>query len=119
MYIGAHSIIFTDDVEATRAFFRDILNLPSVDSGGGWLIFKLPPGEVAAHPSDEGAPAGRHELYLMCDDIEATLRDLTAKGIEVGEVSDQGWGLLSTVKVPGAGDFGIYQPRHEMAINLP
>jgi catechol 2,3-dioxygenase-like lactoylglutathione lyase family enzyme len=118
MLIGAHSIIFSEDAEATRAFLRDKLGLASVDAGEGWLIFALPPGEVAAHPSDEHTPAGRSELYLMCDDVKATIADLKAKGVEVtSEVSDQGWGLLTTIKVPGAGDLGLYEPRHPMANN--
>ena len=118
MLIGAHSIIFSDDAEATRAFLRDKLGLASVDAGEGWLIFALPPGEVAAHPSDEHAPAGRSELYLMCDDVNATIAELKAKGVEVtSEVTDQGWGLMTTIKVPGAGELGLYEPRHPMAIS--
>jgi catechol 2,3-dioxygenase-like lactoylglutathione lyase family enzyme len=117
--IGAHSIIYTDDAEATRAFFRDKLGMASVDAGEGWLIFALPPGEIAAHPSDPHAPSGHSELYLMCDDVNATLADLKSKGVEqASEISDQGWGLLTSIKVPGAGELGLYQPRHEMAINL-
>ena len=118
MIIGAHSIIYSDDAEATRSFLRDKLGMASVDAGDGWLIFALPPAELAAHPSDPHAPAGHCELYLMCDDVHATLAELKAKGVEVtGEVSDQGWGLLTSIKVPGAGELGLYQPRHEMAIS--
>jgi len=118
MLIGSHSIIFSDDAEATRAFLRDKLGLTSVDAGEGWLIFALPPGEVAAHPSDEHSQAGRSELYLMCDDVNATIAELKAKGVEVtSEVTDQGWGLMTTIKVPGAGELGLYEPRHPMAIS--
>jgi catechol 2,3-dioxygenase-like lactoylglutathione lyase family enzyme len=120
MIIGAHTIIYTDDADATRAFFRDILGLGSVDAGEGWLIFKLPPGEIAAHPTDPHARAGHCELYLMCDDVEATVAELKSKGVEMAsDISDQGWGLLTSIKVPGAGELGLYQPRHDMAINLP
>jgi catechol 2,3-dioxygenase-like lactoylglutathione lyase family enzyme len=114
MITGAHTILFGDDADAARAFVRDVLGLESVDTGGGWLIFALPPGELAIHPAD-GAP--HHELYLMCDDIEATLADLEAKGIEVvAPVSDEGWGRLASIAVPGAGELGIYEPRHPTAI---
>jgi hypothetical protein len=117
--IGAHSIIFSDDAEATREFLRDKLGLASVDAGEGWLIFALPPTELAAHPSDPHAPGGRCELYLMCDDVHAMISELRAKGVEIAsEVSDQGWGLLTSIKVPGAGELGLYQPRHPTAISL-
>jgi catechol 2,3-dioxygenase-like lactoylglutathione lyase family enzyme len=93
-----------------RAFFADVLNLPSVDAGGGWLIFALPPAELAVHPAD--GPS-RHVLYLMCDDIEATLAELRAKGVEVArEVSNEGWGLLAAVRLPDGSELPIYQPRH-------
>ena len=98
------------DAEKVRAFLSDVLELPSVDAGGGWLIFALPPAELAVHPAD-GTP--RHELYLMCDDIEVTLAELRAKGVKVArEVSDQGWGLLAAIRLPDGTDFPIYQPRH-------
>jgi catechol 2,3-dioxygenase-like lactoylglutathione lyase family enzyme len=96
MITGVHAIVFADDAEATRAFLRDVLELPSVDAGGGWLIFALPPAELAAHPAESG---GRHELYLMCDDIEATRAELEAKGVEfTAPVSDQGFGLLTSLR---------------------
>lgn len=105
-----HAIVFSPDAEKVRAFFADVLDLPSVDAGGGWLIFALPPAELAVHPADGGA---RHELYLMCDDINATLAELRGKGVEVSsEASDQGWGLLATIRLPDGSDFPIYQPRH-------
>jgi catechol 2,3-dioxygenase-like lactoylglutathione lyase family enzyme len=110
MITGAHAVVFTADAEATRAFFRDVLGFPSVDAGGGWLIFALPPAELAAHPADAG---GRHELYLMCDEIEATVADLQAKGVEfTAPVSDEGFGLLTSLKLPGGGELGLYEPRH-------
>jgi hypothetical protein len=107
---GVHAIIFSDDAEGLRAFFRDVVGLPSVDAGGGWLIFALPPAELAAHPADAG---GRHELYLMCDEIESTVADLQAKGVEfTAPVSDEGFGLLTSLKLPGGGELGLYEPRH-------
>jgi len=110
MITGVHAVLFTTDAEEDRAFFRDVLELPSVDAGGGWLIFALPPGELAAHPADEG---GRHELYLMCDDVHATIDELKAKGVEFsGPVSDEGFGLMTTIRLPGGGELGLYEPRH-------
>ncbi|HTZ92152.1 MAG TPA: VOC family protein [Streptosporangiaceae bacterium] len=110
MITGVHAIAFSPDAEKMRSFFADVLNLPSVDAGGGWLIFALPPAELAVHPTDG---ASRHELYLMCDDIHATLAELSAKGVEVAaDVSDQGWGLLAAVRSPDGSEFPIYQPRH-------
>jgi len=109
MINGAHVIVYSTDAEADRAFFRDVLGYPSVDAGHGWLIFKLPPAEVAVHPAE----AASHELLLMCDDLEATIAELEAKGAEIaGPPSDQGWGRLTAVKVPGGGEVGLYEPRH-------
>ena len=102
--------MFSPEAEKVRAFFADVLNLPSVDAGGGWLIFALPPAELAVHPAD--GPS-RQELYLMCDDIEATLADLRAKGVPVArEVSNEGWGMLAAVRLPDGSELPIYQPRH-------
>jgi catechol 2,3-dioxygenase-like lactoylglutathione lyase family enzyme len=113
MINGAHVIIFSTDAEADRAFIRDVLGLSAVDSGGGWLIFALPPAEVAVHPTEGAA---RHELYLMCDDIEATLADLTGKGVSLAApVSDEGWGRLAAIRLPGGSDLPIYEPRHPRA----
>src|ERR671925_1714119 len=110
MINAVHSILFARDAEAARAFFSDVLGLESVDAGGGWLIFALPPAELAVHPA-AGEP--RHELYLMCDDIEGTLADLRARDVQVTRpVSDEGWGLLAAIAVPGLGELGIYEPRH-------
>ena len=114
MITGAHVIVYSRDADADRAFFRDVLECPHVDAGGGWLIFKLPPGEVAVHPS-EGAS---HELYLMCDDVNTTVEQLAAKGVSCGPVSDQGWGLLTSIRLPGGGELGLYEPRHPKATEL-
>ena len=110
MVSGTHVVLYSRDPEADRVFFRDVLGFRFVDDGGGWLIFALPPAELAVHPADG---AGRHELYLMCDDIYATLGELTAKGVEVArDVSDQGWGLLAAIRLPDGAEFALYQPRH-------
>ena len=110
MITGAHAVVFTADAEATRAFFRDVLGFPSVDAGGGWLIFALPPAELAAHPADD---PGRHELYLMCDDITATVAELEVKGVQFSRpVSDEGFGLMTSIRLPGGGELGLYEPRH-------
>jgi hypothetical protein len=109
MITGAHSIIYSKNPEADRAFLRDVLKLPNVDVGDGWLIFGLPPAEVAIHPSDEN---DQHEFYLMCDDIEAFVAQMKKSGIACGPVDDQGWGLLSQLTLPGGGKLGVYQPRH-------
>ena len=110
MINGVHAIIFSDDAEGLRAFFRDVVGLPSVDAGGGWLIFALPPAELAAHP--DGDESG-HELYLMCDDIGATVEELKAKGVEfTREISDAGFGLMTALRLPDGGELAIYEPRH-------
>jgi catechol 2,3-dioxygenase-like lactoylglutathione lyase family enzyme len=107
---GAHSIIHTPDPDGVRAFFRDVLELPSVDAGHGWLIFALPPAEVAAHPTDG---ASRHELYLMCDDIDATVAELRAKGVEFSRpIDEERWGRVTAIGLPGGGEIGLYEPRH-------
>jgi catechol 2,3-dioxygenase-like lactoylglutathione lyase family enzyme len=115
-----HSIIYASDAEQARAFFRDVLELPNVDAHGGWLIFKLPPSELALHPeSGQGAPSGRHELYLMCDDINQTVADLAARGVEfTSPVTKTGFGLLTSFLVPGAGEIGLYEPSHQTAYDL-
>jgi catechol 2,3-dioxygenase-like lactoylglutathione lyase family enzyme len=117
MITGAHSIIYATDAEAARAFLRDTLGLSNVDAGNGWLIFKSPPAEVAVHPTEPSA-SGIIEFYLMCDDLEATMAELAAKGVELGEVTEARWGLLTTLQVPGAGQIGLYEPRHPLAYNL-
>lgn len=115
MITGAHAVLFSRDAEALRAFLRDVLGLAGVDAGGGWMIFALPPAEVAAHPDADG---GRHQLYLMCDDIAATVSELEAKGVAfTGPVTDVGWGLLTAMKVPGGDELGLYEPRHPSPLN--
>jgi predicted enzyme related to lactoylglutathione lyase len=107
---GMHAIVFSSQAEKVRAFFADVLGLPSADAGRGWLIFALPPAELAVHPADGQS---RHELYLMCDDIQATLAELRGKGAELAQdVSDQGWGLLAAIRLPDGSEFPIYEPRH-------
>jgi predicted enzyme related to lactoylglutathione lyase len=116
MITGGHVIIYSRDAEADRAFFRDVLEYPHVDAGGGWLIFKLPPTEIAVHPTD-GPEA--QELYLMCDDINATVKNLSTKGVEFTQaVTDARWGRLTRFRLPGGGEVGMYEPRHERATEL-
>ena len=105
-----HAIVFSPEAEQVRAFFTDVLGLSSVDAGGGWPIFALPPAELAVHPADGNT---RHELYLMCDDIHATLAELRGKGVDVAkDVTDQGWGLLAAIRLPDGSELPVYQPRH-------
>ena len=109
MITGMHAIVFSPQAEKVRTFFADVLGMSAVDAGGGWLIFALPPAELAVHPDD----TSRQQLYLMCDDIDATLAELRGKGAEVArEVTDQGWGLLAAIRLPDGSEFPIYQPRH-------
>jgi hypothetical protein len=109
MITGAHSIIHSTNPDGDRAFFRDVLKLTNVDAGDGWLIFGLPPAEVAVHPSDKNDV---HEFYLMCDDIEAFVAEMEKHSIACGRVQDQGWGKLTQLTLPGGGRLGVYQPRH-------
>ena len=109
MIIGGHAIVYSTNPDADRAFFRDVIKLTSVDVGGGWLIFGLPPAEVAVHPSGKNDV---HEFYLMCDDVNAFIVEMTRQGVKCGAVQDQGWGLLTDVVLPGGGKLGVYQPRH-------
>jgi len=109
MITGAHTLIFSADPDADRRFFRDVLGLPDVDVGDGWLIFGLPPAEVAVHPSDENSV---HELYLICDDIGALIADMAHSGIACTPIEDHPWGLLTRLSLPGGGKLGVYQPRH-------
>jgi predicted enzyme related to lactoylglutathione lyase len=107
---GVHAIVFSPEAGKVRAFFDDVLDFPSADAGGGWLIFALPPAEMAVHPAEDGS---RHELYLMCDDIHATLAELRAKGVQVArDISDQGWGLLAAIRLPDGAELPVYQPQH-------
>jgi len=117
MITGGHVIIYSRDAEADRAFFRDVLRYPNVDAGGGWLIFKLPPAELAVHPTD--GPESQ-ELYLMCDDVEESIAELTAKGVEFTQpITEARWGRLTRLRLPGGGEIGMYEPRHERATDLP
>jgi len=109
MLTGAHIIIFSTDPEADRAFLRDVLKLPYVDSGDGWLIFALPPSEVAVHPAGQNDV---HELYFTCDDIQAFMDRMRSQNITCGPVEPQSWGLLTHVALPGGGKLGVYQPLH-------
>lgn len=113
MIVGAHVILHSSDPEADRAFLRDLLGLPGVDAGGGWLITRLPPGEVAVHPAE--TPGGA-ELYLVCDDVERTVAELTARGVRFeGGITDQRWGRVTTIRLPGGGTLGLYEARHPTA----
>jgi catechol 2,3-dioxygenase-like lactoylglutathione lyase family enzyme len=110
MITGVHAVIFTKNAERDRAFLRDVLGFPSVDAGGGWLIFALPPAELAAHPTDED---GHHELHLMCDDVHATVEELKGRGVEFSQpITDEGFGLVTAIRMPGGGELGLYEPRH-------
>jgi catechol 2,3-dioxygenase-like lactoylglutathione lyase family enzyme len=113
MITGAHVIVYSKDPEADRKFFRDILNFSAVDAGLGWLIFALPPAEAAFHPDEKN---DKHELYFMCDDLKATMESLKGKKVTCGEVTEQRWGSLSTISLPGGGHIGLYQPKHPTAI---
>ena len=111
MITGTHAILFAKKAEATRKFFRDVLGMSSVDAGGGWLIFALPPAELGVHPAD-GAKEF-HMLYFTCDDLARTMDDLKKKGVKFkGKVQEQPWGSLIVMKVPGAGEIGLYEPKH-------
>jgi len=110
MINGAHIIIYSKDAEKDRAFFKDVLKLDHVDVGHGWLIFKLPPSEVAMHPSDEN---DLHELYLMCDDLDSEIARLKKAGVRCEPTTTQSWGYVTRLELPGGGKLGLYQPRHE------
>ena len=110
MITGAHIIIYSSNPEADRAFFRDVLEFPHVDVGGGWLIFGLPHSEVALHPGEEN---GRHEFYLMCDDVERVANALRANKLACSSIHEESWGRLIEATLPGGGKLGIYQPKHE------
>jgi len=115
MIVGAHVIVYSKDAEADRAFLRDILGFQSVDAGHGWLIFALPPAEVAVHPDEEN---DRHELYFMCDDLKAEISALSKKGVQDLTVQEERWGSLATIPLPGGGKVGLYQPKHPTALAL-
>lgn len=115
MIIGAHVIVYSKDSAADRAFLRDILGFKSVDAGHGWLIFALPPAEVAVHPAEEN---DRYELYFMCDDLEAEILALREKGVRCSEVEEARWGSLIKIRLPGGGEVGLYQPKHPTAFGI-
>lgn len=116
MINGAHVILYSRDAEADRAFIRDVPGFPGVNAGGGWLIFKLPPAELAAHPADREP---QHKFYLMCDDIDATLGALGGRGVEIAEpVRDRGWGRIAAIRLPSGAALPIYEPRHPVAKDL-
>lgn len=109
MISGAHVVVYSKDATADRAFFRDVLGFASVDAGHGWLIFALPPAEAAFHPADENGP---HELYFMCDDLKGEISALRKKGVECSTVQEARWGSITTIRLPGGGKVGLYQPKH-------
>src|ERR1700722_4008723 len=113
---GAHVIVYSKDAEADRGFFRDVLGFPSVDAGRGWLIFALPPAEVAVHPAEEN---DRPELYFVCDDLKAEISELEKKGVPCSEVQEARWGSVTKIRLPGGGEAGLYQPKHPLALARP
>ncbi len=113
MIAGAHVIIYSSNAEADRVFLRDVIGFKSVDAGHGWLIFALPPAEVAFHPSDEN---GVHELYFMCDDLDAEMASLAKKNVECSQVQEARWGSITRIRLPGGGEIGLYQPKHPTAL---
>jgi catechol 2,3-dioxygenase-like lactoylglutathione lyase family enzyme len=120
MITAVHTLVYADDADATRRFFRDTLGWPFVDAHDGWLIFKSGPSELGVHPAgDPGGTDARHEISLVCDDIAATVAELRGRGVEFAdEISNRGFGLVITMKVPGAGEMMLYQPRHPLAHSL-
>jgi catechol 2,3-dioxygenase-like lactoylglutathione lyase family enzyme len=123
MMTGAHVLLYSKDADADRAFFRDVLQLRSVDAGGGWLIFALPPAEVAVHPADHlGSPNAPAMLdshvYLMCDELQATIDSLNAKNVRCTPIAREQWGIRTTIQMPSGGEIGLYQPTHPTAIGL-
>ena len=115
MISGAHIILYSKDAEADRAFLRDVLGFPHVDAGHGWLIFALPPGEVAVHPAEDN---GKHELYFLCEDLAGEIAALNGKGVVCSQVHQERWGAITQIRLPGGGEIGLYQPRHPVAIGL-
>lgn len=125
MINGAHLLLYSKDPDADRAFLRDVLGFRSVDAGRGWLIFALPPAEIAVHPVDEGAsePVAAGEvvgasLYLMCDDLSSTMKSLESKNVLCSEVNEAPWGIVTTFRLPSGGEIGLYQPTHRIALEL-
>jgi len=123
MFFGVHLLLMSRDPEADRAFFRDVLEMPAVDAGGGWLIFALPPGEIAVHPSEAplttkhaGQDLAASTIYLMCQNLSATLDLLAAKGVGHTEIHQERWGTVTSIPLPGGGQLGLYEPHHPIAI---
>lgn len=111
--IGLHAILYSKKADETRAFFRDVLGMPWVDAGRGWLIFEAPPAEMAVHPADDEE---FHELYLMCDDVHGTIAELKGKGVVTGPVTEQPWGKLTSINLPSGEKLGLYEPKHPLAL---
>lgn len=114
MIFGAHTVIHSKNAEADRAFLRDVLGFASVDAGHGWLIFALPPSEVAVHPAEQN---NRHELYFMCNDLDAEIAALKEKSVQCSQVHEERWGAIVNIQLPGGGHIGLYQPKHPTAFN--
>jgi catechol 2,3-dioxygenase-like lactoylglutathione lyase family enzyme len=117
MITGLHAIIYANNADKVRAFLRDVLGLKSVDAGHGWLIFAAPPAELAAHPIEESEKP-HHELYLMCDNLKATMQELATKGVQCSAVTEARWGSITSIQLPGGGELGLYQPKHPTALGL-
>jgi hypothetical protein len=125
MINGAHFLLYSKDPEADRAFLRDALEFRSVDAGRGWLIFALPPAEIAVHPIDDEAPPRNPDgqvvgasLYLLCDDLDSTMKSLESRNVLCSEVNEAPWGIVTTFRLPGGGEIGLYQPTHPTALEL-
>ena len=114
MIFGAHVVVYSKDAAADRAFFREVLGFSFVDAGQGWLIFALPPAEVAVHPAEEN---DRHELYFMCNDLETEILALGKKGVRCSEVREARWGSITMIRLPGGSEVGLYQPKHPSALD--
>jgi catechol 2,3-dioxygenase-like lactoylglutathione lyase family enzyme len=117
MISGLHAILYSPDADKVRAFLRDVLGLKSIDAGHGWLIFAAPPAELAVHPTGQDEKP-HHELYLMCDDLKATMKELGDKGVQCSAVTKARWGSITSIQLPGGGELGLYQPRHPTALKL-
>jgi len=116
MIFGAHVIVYSNDAAADRTFFQEVLGFSSVDAGHGWLIFALPPAELAVHPADEDV---RNELYFMCTDLKAQIAALQAKGVSCSDVEEARWGSMTRIRLPGGGEIGLYQPNHPSPLVPP
>lgn len=112
---GAHVVLYSTDSEADRRFFRDVLKFPHVDAGDGWLIFALPPSEVAVHPVKSRREDAAHSLFLMCDNLEATLKSLRSKKVTCKVIGEERWGKVAMIELPSGGELGLYEPKHPVA----